>query len=70
MGHPLGAEKELPMTMLAHAREAYHVVAWDTITPNTPQHPLSAYTKLSFAEVSHWKAISGDLATIIEHLGA
>ena len=60
--------KALLQELLTVARSKYHVVSWDTITPTLHEHPLSAFEELGFSEVPHWKAISGDINTILSRV--
>jgi L-amino acid N-acyltransferase YncA len=63
-----GIDKKLLRHLLVTARTKYHAVAWDTITPITGNHPLRSFQQLGFIEVPIWKAISGDIHTVLKRL--
>lgn len=62
-------ERRLLKHLLTAARNKYHTVAWDTLTPSSSDHPLGSYKKLGFNEVPQWAAITGDVHTVLERLG-
>lgn len=63
-----GIDKKLLKHLLTTARTKYRAVAWDTFTPITNNHPLASFQKLGFIEVPLWKAISGDIHSILKRL--
>ena len=62
--------RQLLRELLVRARDKYHTVTWDTIMPTSDKHPLGSYKRIGFDELPLRAAITGDVHTVLEKLGA
>jgi len=54
--------------LLSTAEQKYQAVTWDTIVPTVIGHPFQHHEQLGFYETPVWKAVAGDVSSILRQI--
>lgn len=68
--HYSGYATGLLEKILTVAEQKYQAVTWDTIVPAVIGHPFRHYEQLGFYETPVWKAVAGDVSSILRQIEA
>lgn len=66
--HNPSCSAQLLRALLQTAEARYQAITWDTIAPTTSGHPFQQYQQFGFREVPFWRAVSGDVRTMLAQL--